>query len=75
MNNLLFKVVTTVRCTSETTNWIRGIVIEETRNTLKVLTLRGSVKTIIKEQCWFYVDDGKCTYLIPGWKLRKYKKG
>lgn len=71
IKQLIFKMVSTVNCRNESLNGIEGMVIDETRNTLKVLTLTGSVKTIIKEDCWFYVDDGKCTYLIPGYRLIK----
>lgn len=64
------KVVTTTRCRNKYLDGIQGIVIEETTNTIKVLTLTGSIRTIIKEDCWFYIDIGNCTYLINGYKLR-----
>ncbi|WP_069807852.1 ribonuclease P protein subunit [Vulcanisaeta thermophila] len=69
IRSIIFKVVSTVNCRNRDANGIEGIVIEETRNTIKVLTMTGSVKTIIKEDCWFYVNDGDCTYLVPGHKL------
>lgn len=68
---VLFKVISTIDCRNKSLDGIEGIVIEETKKTLKVLTLTGSIKTIIKEDCWFYVNDGPCTYLMPGHKLIK----
>lgn len=69
IKQLLFRVISTVNCKNETLNGIEGIVIDETRNTVKVLTTTGSLKTIIKEDCWFYINDGDCTYLVPGHRL------
>jgi ribonuclease P protein subunit POP4 len=72
--NVFGRTITTTKCRNESLNGIHGIVIEETANTVKVLTLTGSIKTVIKEDCWFYVDIGNCTYLISGRKLRKTGK-
>ncbi|WP_054842667.1 ribonuclease P protein subunit [Vulcanisaeta distributa] len=66
---LLFKFVETVNCRNGSLNGISGIVVDETAKTIKVLTPTGSVKTIIKEDCWFYVNINNCTYLINGRKL------
>ncbi|MGC8542674.1 MAG: ribonuclease P protein subunit [Vulcanisaeta sp.] len=75
VNSLLFKFITTTKCRNNSLDGINGIVIDETANTIKVLTLTGSVKTIIKEDCWFYVNVDGCTYLINGRKLITKGKG
>ena len=66
---LLFRFVETVNCRNRSLNGIEGMVIDETAKTIRVLTPSGSVKTIIKEDCWFYVSIGNCTYLVNGRKL------
>ena len=66
---LLFKFIETINCRNESLNGVSGIVIDETAKTIKVLTLTGSIKVIIKEDCWFYVNINDCTYLINGRKL------
>ncbi|WP_054855921.1 ribonuclease P protein subunit [Vulcanisaeta sp. JCM 16161] len=66
---LLFKFIETVNCRNDSLNGISGIVIDETAKTIKVLTLTGSIKVVIKEDCWFYVDINNCTYLVNGRRL------
>ncbi len=66
---LLFKFIETVNCRNESLNGVSGVVIDETAKTVRILTMTGSIKTIIKEDCWFYVDVGNCTYLISGRRL------
>ncbi|BDR92611.1 ribonuclease P protein subunit [Vulcanisaeta souniana] len=66
---LLFRFITATRCRNESLNGIGGIVVEETAKTIKILTLTGAVKVLIKEDCWFYVDVDNCTYLVNGRKL------
>ncbi|MFB6470138.1 MAG: ribonuclease P protein subunit [Vulcanisaeta sp. AZ3] len=75
MNTLFLKFITTTKCRNPTLNSISGIVIDETAKTVKVLTLDNSIKAIIKEDCWFYVNIGNCTYLINGKKLIVKSRG
>ncbi|WP_054857284.1 ribonuclease P protein subunit [Vulcanisaeta sp. JCM 16159] len=73
---LLFRFIETINCRNESLNGISGVVIDETTKTIKVLTLTNSIKVIIKEDCWFYVSIGNCTYLVNGRKLiLKGRKG
>ncbi|WP_054853043.1 ribonuclease P protein subunit [Vulcanisaeta distributa] len=74
--SLLFRFIETINCRNESLNGISGVVIDETTKTIKVLTLTNSIKVIIKEDCWFYVSIGNCTYLVNGRKLiLKGRKG
>ncbi|MGC8606668.1 MAG: ribonuclease P protein subunit [Vulcanisaeta sp.] len=66
---LLFKFIETVNCRNKSLNGVSGIVIDETAKTIKVLTLTGSIKVIVKEDCWFYVNINNCTYLVNGRRL------
>ncbi len=68
--SLLYKFVECVNCKNRYLEGIRGIVIEETKNTLKILCVDGKVRTIIKNQCWYYVKQDNKLFLVPPSRLR-----
>ncbi|GEM_PF-927374 len=71
--DVLYKIVECVKCRNSTLNGLKGLVIDETKNTIQILTIDGTVKTIIKEECWYYVYDKSRIYLINGIDLRGYR--
>ncbi|OYT25741.1 MAG: ribonuclease P [Thermoprotei archaeon ex4572_64] len=71
--DVLYKIVECVKCRNPTLNGLKGLVVSETKNTIQILTIDGTVKTIIKEECWYYVYDKSRIYLINGTNLRGYR--
>ncbi len=68
--SLLYKFVECVNCKNKDLEGIRGIVIEETKNTLKILCIDGKIRIIIKNQCWYYVKQRDMIFLIPPARLK-----
>lgn len=73
-SSILYKFVECVNCKSKDVNGIKGLVIDETKNTVIILTIDGKIKTIIKSICWFYVHVNDKIYLIPGKRINVLSK-
>ncbi len=67
--DVLYKFVECVRCSNQSLNDIKGVVVEERRNAIVILTINGALKTVVKSACWFYVRVGDTVYLVSGTKI------
>ena len=62
--NILYKFIECVNCRNKSLEGLKGLVIEVTKNTLKILTIDNKVRTVIKDECWYYVKLGDKVYLV-----------
>lgn len=63
--SLLYRFVECTNCRNKSLEGLKGLVIDETKNTLKILCIDGKIRTVIKNVCWYYVKINNKVYLIP----------